>query len=207
MKIKLSRTDIFTALLCLTGTIPGIMFYGELPERIPVHFDINDQPDNYADKALVIFGIPVLMCILQTVCCAYAFEREGEKVPKRARFVIRFIIPVLTVLLETVTIMFSLDRRIKVGTTIMIFLSLMMIILGNYLPKCRRNSTFGIKIPTTLKSDYVWDKTNRFAGRLYIAAGIIAIPLSIAEMFIPAVTILISSVIIPIGYSFIVTEK
>lgn len=207
MKIKLSRTDIFTALLCLTGTIPGIMFYGELPERLPVNFDINDQPDNYASKAFVVFGMPVLMCILQTVCCAYAFEREGEKVPKRARLVIRFIIPVLTVLLETVTIMFSLDRRIKVGTTIMIFLSLMMIILGNYLPKCRRNYTFGVKFPTTLKSDYVWDKTNRLAGRLCIAAGIIAIPLSIAEMFIPAVTILISSVIIPIGYSFIVTEK
>ncbi len=207
MKIKLSQTDTFTSLLCLTGIIPGIMFYGRLPERLPIHFDINDQPDHYAYKAIVVFGIPVLMCIIQIICCAYAYDREGEKVPKKARQISRFIIPVLTVLSEFLIITFVMDCRIKVGTTITFFLSLMLIILGNYMPKCRRNSTFGIKTPSTLKSDHVWYKTHRLAGKLSIIAGLAAILLSLAEMLIPAVAVLLSAVLIPSAYSFVIADN
>lgn len=207
MKIKLSRTDIFTTLLCLTGIIPGIMFYGKLPEEIPIHFDINSQPDNYAAKWFVIFIIPMLTGILQLICCAFAFDREGDKIPDKVKTVSRFIIPVVTVLLEIVTIMFALERLDNVGTVMMIFLALMMMILGNYMPKCRRNSTFGIKIPTTLKSDHVWDKTHRFAGRLWIIAGIAVIILSSAEMLIPAMAVMFSALLIPIAYSFAIEDN
>lgn len=207
MKIKLSQTDIFTTLLCLTGIIPGIMFYGSLPEEIPVHFDINNQPDNYAAKWVIIFLFPVLTGILQLICCAFAFDREGDKIPGKVKTVCRLIIPVLTVLLEIVTIMFSLERLDNVGTIILIFLALMMMILGNYMPKCRRNSTFGIKIPSTLKSDRVWDKTHRFAGRLWIIAGIAVIILSSAEKLIPAIAVLFSAVLIPIAYSLAIADN
>lgn len=202
MKIKLSQTDIFTALLCLTGMIPGIMFYSELPEKLPVHFDINDEPSNFADKAFVIFAIPLLMAVFQLVCCAFAFNREGDKVPKKLIQICRFIIPFITIFLQTLTVMYALDRRIKIGVAVMIFLSVLMIIIGNYLPKCRKNSVFGIKFPSTLKSDHVWDKTHRLAGLLYIISGITAIPLSLADMLIPAFTVIMCALLIPIAYSF-----
>ena len=43
--------------------------------------------------------------------------------------------------------------------------------IGNYLPKTRPSFMFGVRTPWTLSSDFAWEKTHRFAGRLFMAAG------------------------------------
>jgi len=47
----------------------------------------------------------------------------------------------------------------------------LFLILGNYLPKTRQNWLMGIRTPWTLSDERVWDKTHRFAGPLFMAAG------------------------------------
>ncbi len=41
--------------------------------------------------------------------------------------------------------------------------------------KAKRNWFIGIRTPWTLNSDAVWDKTHRIGGRLFKAAGIVAL--------------------------------
>ena len=54
-----------------------------------------------------------------------------------------------------------------------IFFSIIFILIGNYLPKCKRNFTVGIKLPWTLYDDDVWMKTHRLGGFLFVISGIL----------------------------------
>lgn len=46
-------------------------------------------------------------------------------------------------------------------------------LIGLVLPKMKRNYTIGIRLPWTLHSDEVWDKTHCFGGKLFIAFSVL----------------------------------
>lgn len=46
----------------------------------------------------------------------------------------------------------------------------LLLVLGSFLGSIARNSVFGFRLSWTLKSDYVWQKTHRFAGQLWVLA-------------------------------------
>ena len=54
----------------------------------------------------------------------------------------------------------------------------MYLVLGNYMPKCRPNSTVGIRVRWTASSDENWNATHRLAGPCYMACGFLMIPTS-----------------------------
>lgn len=45
-----------------------------------------------------------------------------------------------------------------------VLLGIVLIVVGNYLPKCRQNYMIGIKLPWTLDNEENWDYTHRMAG-------------------------------------------
>ena len=47
--------------------------------------------------------------------------------------------------------------------------------LGNILPKCRRNGMVGFRLSWTKYNDLTWQKSNRFAGMMLVAAGALGI--------------------------------
>jgi uncharacterized membrane protein len=51
----------------------------------------------------------------------------------------------------------------------------LFILLGNYLGKTRSNWFAGIRTPWTLSSDYAWEKTHRWAGRLFVLTGVMTL--------------------------------
>jgi uncharacterized membrane protein len=52
---------------------------------------------------------------------------------------------------------------------------LLIIVIGNYMPKTRASFLFGVRTPWTLSSDHAWEKTHRVAGPLFMAAGALGI--------------------------------
>jgi len=53
--------------------------------------------------------------------------------------------------------------------------AVLLIVMGNVIPKIRPNQFVGIRTPWTLDSDKVWYHTHRMAGPLFIAAGVLSI--------------------------------
>ena len=86
-----------------------------------------------------------------------------------------------------------------------------MILLGNYLPKCRQNYTIGIKVPWTLNSERNWNMTHRFAGYLWVITGVVSlICLFILPREIFAIIFFVGlgvMVVVPIVYSFMLYRK
>ena len=66
----------------------------------------------------------------------------------------------------------SAGISLSVGRITTLCLGLMFAAIGNYLPKCRRNYTIGIKVTWALASDENWNATHRFAGRVWVIGGV-----------------------------------
>ena len=60
----------------------------------------------------------------------------------------------------------------------------MFAVLGNIMPKVRRNSAIGVRTKWSVANDSVWQKTQRYGGRVMVAAGLAAIILS---LFVPGI--------------------
>lgn len=53
-----------------------------------------------------------------------------------------------------------------------------LVLLGNFMPKARRNSYFGLRTGWSLSGDAVWQKSQRFAGHTAVVCGILMILLA-----------------------------
>jgi len=93
-----------------------------------------------------------------------------------------------------------LDRsRVTAGAGVL------LAVVGNYLGKVTR-SFMGICTPWTLANDIVWERTHRFAGRVFVVGGVLIFWLAITwpEQAVASLTILAMTILAPIIYSFVV---
>ena len=60
---------IATCLVCLLPILLGLALWDRLPEMMAIHFDMHNNPDNFVPKSVAVVGMPLLMVILQAVCC------------------------------------------------------------------------------------------------------------------------------------------
>ena len=203
---KISKLTVITTLITLLPIVLGIALYDRLPEVVATHWNIHNRPDGWSSRAMAVFGIPCIMAALNLVCGGATDRLQSEGVPKRVLALCRWIIPVLSLILVPVMLYSAMGVSFDMDRIVCSILGIMFIIIGNYLPKCRRNGVVGIKIPWTLSSDENWDKTHRFAGFVWIVCGAAAI---VGGWIKPVVAIvaLIAMILLPVVYSGILKHK
>ena len=64
---KYKKTLIISSLTLLIPVIVGLLLWNRLPEQIIIHWGLNNTPDGWAGKELVVFGLPVLLLAAQWV--------------------------------------------------------------------------------------------------------------------------------------------
>ena len=166
---------IFTCLLCLMPICLGLYFYEELPDSVAIHFNINNEPDNWASKNFAIFCLPIIMAGLQAFCCIVSDlnEKEKGKSPKFVK-IMKWFIPIVTILIYTLTILIGLGKSVDVGKVVKIFLGLMFVIMGNYMPKMSYEDAKGNMHPMP-KTEKGFKKMARTMGYSFVVGGILMI--------------------------------
>ena len=119
----------------------------------------------------------------------------------------KLAVPLLMILIYVLTIMTGLGRDVNVTVIIPLFVGLLFIAIGNYLPKTKRNYTMGIKLPWTLNSDENWRRTHRLGGICFIIIGISFIISVFLKSEIIFIVSLIIGTIIPSVYSYYLYTK
>lgn len=203
---KISKLTVITTLITLLPIALGIALYDRLPEVVATHWNIHNRPDGWSSRAMAAFGIPCIMAALNLVCGGATDRLQSEGVPKRVLALCRWIIPVLSLILVPVMLYSAMGVSFDMGRIVCSILGIMFIIIGNYLPKCRRNGVVGIKIPWTLSSDENWDKTHRFAGFVWIVCGAAAIVGGWTKPVV-AIVALVAMILLPVVYSGILKHK
>lgn len=165
---------IVTVLLCLAPIILGVALYNELPEQMPIHFTISDVPDNYAHKNFALFGLPLIMAIVQFVCCFFTMSRsKEEKAPKLFKIMYVFI-PVIEIVIYLLMISYSLGMDVYIGKSVCLILGILFILIGNYMPKMSYESGRKFFHPTP-KDEKSFRRMNKIMGYSFVIMGIIGL--------------------------------
>ncbi len=194
---------IITCIVCLLPILAGVALWDRLPESIAIHFDMNNNPDNFASKGFAIFAVPAMMVLLQVFCCVINdvnAKKFGDR--RKLELVTKWTIPVMTILLQGVTFIYALGTAVDIRRVAMAIVGAVMIVIGNYLPKL--DYVKNIQADTEKAR-----KINRFIGFATVIMGILAI---CTLLFRPIVSVvwlfaLIPYAIITVTYSVAVARK
>lgn len=155
----------------------------------------------------MVLGTPVLMA-LALWFCMYLTEKT-EKDPNKNRKINNVVIWMIPAL-SNVTFwmsyrLFTQGTAVSVTRYLGLFFGIMYLVLGNYMPKCRMNSTVGIRVKWTYASEKNWNATHRMAGPVWMVCGACMLLLS----FLPQETampwlmlVLVVGSVIPVFYSY-----
>ena len=114
-----------------------------------------------------------------------------------------WICPVLCNFLCTLSYAYALGCKLSVEFIMPLFMGLLFVVIGNYLPKCKQNYTIGIRVPWALHDEENWNKTHRFAGRLWVVCGAAIMATSILGSFVLFLVMLLPMTITPVFYSYV----
>ena len=208
MKID-KKTMILTTLICLIPIVAGALLYSRLPETMATHWNMSGEPDGWSSRAFAVFGLPG---ILLAVNLLVPFGLRAD--PKRANMsealvgITVWIIPVISLLCCGLTLARGLGYAVHVEFWVPIFMGVLFIFIGNYLPKTKQSYTMGIKLPWTLNSEENWNRTHRLAGYLWVLGGLLFIVMSFVGWSLAAFLIILAvMVLVPTVYSYLLYRK
>lgn len=149
--------------------------------------------------------MPLLLLALHTAMLILTTRIDSVKQGKKIENLIFFIVPAISLYVGGIFIALMLGFEFDVSVVIGIIMGISFIVMGNYMPKAKRNSTFGLKIKWTLANDDNWVATHRFCGKVMVMGGILSLLISFLPTiaFFIAFSVLIAAiVIIPTVYSY-----
>lgn len=212
MKIEIKK-EIPSIILIVLSIFASIYFYQNFPEKVATHWNFMGQVDGYSSKAMGAFFGPVLLLLMYMIILISPYldpkkERyvEFEKVYK----IFRFVLVLVMFIIYIATGIYNLGYDINIGIIIPILLGGLMILIGNYMGKIKKNYFFGIKTPWTLSSEKVWNETHRVGGYAFIIFGILIIVTPFVGQKWGIITFLSGIIIVTFGtfiYSYILYRK
>ncbi len=204
-----NRTTLMSTIVCLLPLVLAAILYPQLPEQIGVHFNSAGEVDNYMPKNIVAFGAPILMALLNLfthfrVNQDPQIEYAGVSLKK----ISKWLIPVISLVFIPITLFISIGKSIPIVLIGQALAGLVVVMIGNYLPKCKRNYTIGIKLPWTLNSEENWNKTQRFTGFVWTIGGFVIILNAFLNLWVYLIIVEIALLIVlPFIYSYVYYRK
>ncbi|WCN36606.1 SdpI family protein [Aneurinibacillus uraniidurans] len=165
-------------LLILLAFGVTLFCYRMLPEQFPIHWGIDGSVDRYEHKAFGAFLLPVIMLIL--VPLMLFLPKVDPRKDNYVRFGKTYELITNGILLflfvfQILALSLSLGWIHNTNYFIPVFLGVLFIFLGNYMPKIKQNYFFGIRTPWAIANEDVWRRTHRFGGKVLVIAGILFI--------------------------------
>lgn len=209
MMIKQRKTTlILTSIFILVPIVIGIVLWNQLPDTMATHWGVDNEANGFSSKTFTVFGMPAVLLAIHWICIlATKLDKKSQNINPKIFSLVLWICPALSLLMSAVVYLTAMGKEIKVGFIVTLFMGLLFIIIGNYLPKCKQSYTMGIKLPWTLESEENWNKTHRFAGPLWVIGGILIIATAVFESPIVFGVIIGVMIIAPVVYSYIYYKR
>ncbi len=208
MKKKIDKTFVIGLIICLIPFFMSATMYHKLPPQVATHFNANNQPDGYSSRWFAAFGLPLIMVGLYGVTYAIMHsDPKRQNYSKKLTQMLIWLVPVLSNVMQLSILLYACGTKIDMFMIVSVFMGVLFIIIGNYLPKCKPNYTMGIRLPWTLFSEDNWNKTHHMAGFVWMIGGLIVCISTLFHMMWALFPILVILVIIPTVYSFVLYKK
>jgi uncharacterized membrane protein len=165
--------------------------------------------DGWSGKAFGVFFFPLLNLILYPLMILLPRidpRRQNYIYFSRAYAVIRVTLHFFFAIIYVISLLAALGYPLEISFIVKFFVSLLFVVLGNYMGKIKHNYFVGIKTPWTLANEEVWYKTHRLAAPLWVAAGILGMVLSFFQQIWASYIMfgsIIVIVVIPMVFSYL----
>ncbi len=185
--------------------------YPSLPDPMATHWDASGQANDYMAKqhgAAVLAAIPVFMFVifkLIPVISPRGFRTESFTAVLNILMTASVLFGCV---IGIVSIQAALGANFNISTIVLTAVGLLLMVLGNFMGKVRKNFFIGIRTPWTLASDEVWAKTHRLGGWCFVIAGAVMIVMAILAPTVEwIVYIVVTLALVPVAYSYIAYRR
>ena len=170
---RISRLQVTAWVLSLLPAAMTAAFYSRLPAEIPMQWDLVGHVSYETRWHLwIVVGMAPLFAVL--FYFLPRFDPKSKNYDKFSDAYVGFQIMIDLFLTAMCGICIAEALRpgtVDVPTVVCLLVSLLVMCLGNIMPKFRMNWYCGLKTPWTLSSETVWLKTHRVAGRMLFCGG------------------------------------
>ena len=166
---------IVSSVLILLPVLAGMLLWDCLPQQMPIHWGVDGAADGWSSRGFVVFGMPVLLLVLHWLCVFGTMkDRKNRGQNEKIFQVVLWITPLVALFTSGMTYLSVLgENNINVTRPTLLFMGIIFVVVGNYLPKCRQNYTIGIRVKWTLENEENWNVTHRVAGRVWVVGGVL----------------------------------
>jgi len=189
----------------------GLLIFCSNKDSIPIHWNINGEPDRYATKLEGSFLLPLVTLFLYTVLIAVPRIdplRENIKKFRKDYGVFIEIFMLLMVSIQALIALWVYDIKIQINVVMGIWLFVLFLYLSSFLKKTKRNWFIGIRTPWTISDDLVWKRTHQLGSKLFLILAFISLGMAFNNYFI--YVLLIATLIVTVYlfvFSYIEFEK
>lgn len=172
---------LITLLACLAPMLMGLRFWDMIPELYETGLVTNEGKDDSLPRWAIVFVLPGLMCLLNFLCHNQLRMSQARLVlPKTYfRLVGRWGFPIISVLFVGGFIRETAGLRPLAMTYLTpAALGLGVMLLGSHMYECKEGSFVSLGFSFMQGDSVLWADTHRFAGRLWLFAGLLAVVLA-----------------------------
>ncbi len=200
---KIKKKLLISGLVTLLPMVFGLVMWNKLPDIMPTTIGFDGQITGTSSKTFAVIGLPLFLAATHVFVIFFTSkDPKIGNVSDKVMDLIYYICPVSSLFCGILIYSYTFDYKIPADIYGSLFTGLLFIIIGNYLPKCKQNYTVGIKLPWTLDNTENWNMTHRFAGKVWMIAGVLIILCGIMGYAVMMVTITLLASFIPIFYSY-----
>ncbi|MEB8108737.1 SdpI family protein [Staphylococcus equorum] len=207
--LRQSKTSLSIIILAIVTWLIALPF---LPNSIPMQYNSNGDVNWSANKFLAFITMIGIMIFCYIITNIKIFKDKNQTTFSNNESLNRLLNPLVhgfIYIISMVMIFSALGQSVSVEFLVSIFLGILLIIVGNYLPKAPRNGLFGIKNKWVKSSEAVWKKVQRFSSRVYISVGLAFLILGLFSVINSVITIALCIILIllPFCYSYYLYQK
>lgn len=182
-------------LACAAPMVLGARMWERIPQIVPSGLIGSNGEDDSIPRWMVAFGLPGLMCLLNLLSHFQLRQHQKRMAlpPVHVRLMGRWGFPILSSIFCSGFIRQSVgEQALPVTFLAPCILGLLLMLLGTHMFDCPRDSRLALRFAFTENSEKSWKEVHRFAGRCWLAAGLVVIVgTMVAEALSPVLAVLV----------------
>ena len=166
-----------------------------MPDEVPMHYNMSGEIDRWGSKyeKFIFPCVIVMMTLFWLILMRYYRKKQERLTDDKAIKEAESNEKVLYYVAVSMAVMFGClhcfllygtyvvtkenmtSMPIKIDEVANLLVGIMMIILGNVLPKAKLNALVGVRTIWSMHDDVTWAKSNRFGGAAFMLCGVLTV--------------------------------
>lgn len=175
MKKIFKKEMLKTWIVVVFAIIIAVVGIFIMPDTIPTHFGPSGEPDAWGSKYTVLMYPAILVLVSVLAVPMIKVDPKMDNYGRFSKYYYDFFFgfALFFLAMEAANIAIAMGAAINVGSIICFATGVLMLFVGNMMPKIKQNFFFGIKTPWALTDEENWFKTHRLGGKTFAAGGIV----------------------------------